>query len=178
MSEAVRVYIERVKAALSVTTDEDLAAKIGYSKQAIANWRRRDGIPHRAELRIVGILGDDFSIRTPNLATKRVKWDDITHGLAILAVEQYTSHWPRPLSYEHARAIGWRFEKLEDRLRNLLRAYSAQAENPDQVIDALVDMIKEKRDDGIDKILSVFLTTDMPTDDFKAVPYWFRNPSG
>lgn len=177
MSEAVRVYIERVKDALSVTTDEELGVKIGYSKQAIANWRRRDGVPHKAELRIVGILGDDFAIRTPNLVTNRVKWDDITHGLAILAVEQYTSHWPRPLTYEHARAIGWRFEELEDRLRNLLTAYSARAETPDQVVEALVAMIEDRRDSGIDEILSVFLTTDTPSDEFRAVPPWFRKRS-
>lgn len=116
MSEAVRVYIERVKAALTVTTDEELAEKIGYSKQAITNWRRRNGIPHKAELRIVGILGDDFVIRQPSATTGRAKWDDLAHGLAVFAIDQYITHWPRPLSYPYVRAIGRRFDELEDQI--------------------------------------------------------------
>lgn len=156
MSEAVRVYIERVKAALAVTTDEQLSAKLGYSKQAIASWRRRNGVPHKAELRIMGILGDDFAIREPSIVTVRVKWDDFVHGLAVFAVEQYTSHWHRPLSYPHVRAIGRRFDELENQIRKLLIAYTAASYPQDQVFDAVVRIIEKKEDRQIHELLSAF----------------------
>ncbi|TXH81903.1 MAG: hypothetical protein E6Q77_07270 [Rhizobium sp.] len=61
MTEPVRVYIERVKAAFGVETDEDLADRIGYSKQAIANWRRRQKVPEKASVVISHLLGPEFA---------------------------------------------------------------------------------------------------------------------
>lgn len=156
MSEAVRVYIERVKAALDVTTDEDLAEKIGYSKQAIANWRRRGGLPHKAELRIMGILGDEFAVRQPSAATVRAKWDDLAHGLAVFALDQYTGHWRRPLSYPQVRAIGRRFDGLENQIRKLLIAYTAASYPQDQVFDAVIRIIEKREDREIHGLLSIF----------------------
>jgi Bacteriophage CI repressor helix-turn-helix domain len=61
MDESVRLYIERVKDALDIVTDEDLASELGYSKQAIANWRRRGVIPEKARERITSIAGPHFA---------------------------------------------------------------------------------------------------------------------
>lgn len=63
MTEPVRVYIERVKAAAGVQTDAELGGKLGYSKQAIATWRRRGFIPASAELQITAKLGHDLKIQ-------------------------------------------------------------------------------------------------------------------
>lgn len=62
MIESVRVYIERAKAALNVETDEELAKRIGYSKQAIASWRSRKKIPQKAGIVLSRLLGPEFSI--------------------------------------------------------------------------------------------------------------------
>jgi hypothetical protein len=74
MSEPVRVYIERLKAECSVRTDEELGKLLGYSKQAIANWRRRESIPAALERKIVAELGPRFAINPTlrRLADKRM----------------------------------------------------------------------------------------------------------
>lgn len=156
MTEDVRVYIERVKAALSVTTDEQLATKLGYSKQAIASWRSRRAVPYKAELRIVGILGEEFSLREPVLGTRKLKWEDTIHGLAIFAIGEYTSHWQRPFSYPQIRAIGRRFDEVEDELRRLFLAYSAAAYPQNELLEIVVRIIEKRLDQRIDELLSVF----------------------
>lgn len=60
--ESIRVYIERLKDELHVRTDEELAEEIGYSKQAIANWRRRESIPAKAQAMIIERLGPTFAL--------------------------------------------------------------------------------------------------------------------
>jgi Bacteriophage CI repressor helix-turn-helix domain len=53
MDEPVRVFIERAKAEAGVITDEELAKKLGRSKQAIASWRRRGSVPLAARAEIM-----------------------------------------------------------------------------------------------------------------------------
>jgi Bacteriophage CI repressor helix-turn-helix domain len=62
MDEPVRVYIERLKAEYRVRTDEELGALLGYSKQAIANWRRRGVIPASVERKLVATIGPRFAV--------------------------------------------------------------------------------------------------------------------
>lgn len=45
--EEVSLYIQRLKTHLHVRTDEQLATKLGMSKQNISNWRRRGSVPAR-----------------------------------------------------------------------------------------------------------------------------------
>lgn len=156
MSEAVRVYIERIKAALQVVTDEEMAVKIGYSKQAIANWRRRNIIPKKAELRIIGILGNGFAMNGDLVSIKRMNYDDIVHGLAILAVEQYTSHWRRPLRLFQVRAIGRRFDELEAIIRKFVDIYADSSCTQQQVIAIGIRAIEKELDPRIHELLSVF----------------------
>lgn len=53
----VSLHIQRVKAHLQVRTDEELAQKLGMSKQNIANWRRRGAIPEKIRMRFFKELG-------------------------------------------------------------------------------------------------------------------------
>lgn len=57
MSEPVRIFIERVKAAAGVRTDDELAKQLGCSKQAIASWRRRGTVPSSAKAAIQDKFG-------------------------------------------------------------------------------------------------------------------------
>lgn len=166
-----------MKAAPAVTTDEELASKIGYSKQALTNWRRRNGILHKAELRIVRILGQDFAIRAPLIVTGWVKWDDFVHGLAVFAVDQYISHWPLPLSYPHIRAIGRRFGELEGEIFKLLLAYPAASYTQEEIFDAVMRAIEKREDRQIDELMTVFESEDFIENEAGLISQRFRNPT-
>lgn len=154
MSEAVRVYIERVKAALGVTTDEQLAMALGYSKQAISSWRKRDQIPRKAEYRIVDLLGGKFAYGRPPRKPGADWRDEVVRGLAVFAVEAYTAHLPRPLALLHVRAIGRRMAQLEAHIRKAMISYDAY--NEDEVLAIMMRMIERRLDANIDHTLAPF----------------------
>jgi Bacteriophage CI repressor helix-turn-helix domain len=101
MSEPVRVYIERVKAECGVRTDQELGNLLGYSKQAIANWRRRDSIPAAVERRLITEFGPRFALNPILRRVAEKRMNQITTAVTILFWSKFVSslkHSPSPVT--------------------------------------------------------------------------------
>lgn len=121
MTEPVRVYIERVKAAFGVVTDEDLAFRLGLSKQAIANWRKRDKIPMNIQLQIAQIFGDDLSFSEKASKLGKFREDEIVYAAAIYAFERNFKILGREPTLRERLSFGFFFDDVEKEIRTYLK---------------------------------------------------------
>ena len=141
MSEPVRVYIERLKAALNVSTDEALAQELGYSKQAIANWRRRGKVPIDAELRITDRYGADLA-RTPALRNvSTLQEDEIVYGAALLAFEEISAEFDELPSPQRELLKGRVFREIEEFFRKRLAEKNLNYSDHISIIDGILHLV-------------------------------------
>jgi len=141
MSGFIRVYIEKAKAALGVRTDEQLAGKLGLSKQAIANWRRRGEIPSAIELRFVDAFGSDFAVSdaVKRLATTRE--NEVVYAGALYVFEKYLRALPAAPSASEWRALGYLFPEIEQALRQRVKQIGFEQETSLTIIEGMMAMI-------------------------------------
>lgn len=160
MSEPVRVYIERLKAHIGATTDDELAKSLGYSKQAIANWRRRGKVPIDAELKISQQFGAQLA-RTPelrNIAT--IKEDEIVYGAALLAMAEMGPDVEQLPSPQRELTKGRVFRELEGFLRQRLQARNVDYADPLSVINGILALVGDEAKSDIKAFLKVVSRTN------------------
>lgn len=121
MAESARVYIERMKSAFGVVTDEALAAKLDLSKQAVANWRRRGRVPDAIQVQLVNIFGPDMAADKVNEMLADAREDDIAYAAAMYAYERANKNHTAPLSLKERLHQGLTFRSVEDAIRDYLR---------------------------------------------------------
>lgn len=59
-NKSVDAIIQRLKTALNVSTDSELAVKFGYRRQAVSEWRKRQVIPLRTVFAKCGHIREDW----------------------------------------------------------------------------------------------------------------------
>lgn len=123
MSEPVRVYIERMKAALGVVTDEDLSKSLGLSKQAIANWRKREKIPLEIELKMVERFGPGLAHEPLTRQFASARENQIVHAATLHIFSYFERAAGRELSIEDKLALGTIFSEVEEYIREEVRGW-------------------------------------------------------
>ncbi|WP_234624768.1 helix-turn-helix domain-containing protein [Agrobacterium vitis] len=153
MVEPVRVYIERVKAALGVTTDEEAAKSLGISKQAIANWRRRGKIPWEVEIRLINAFGPDFAHNeiTREVATNRE--NDVTYAATLYAFSKFEKDLKRNPTLDERISMGHLFREAESIVREKIREIGFEEETSESVLEILIELIDLKTITKLNNIL-------------------------
>jgi transcriptional regulator with XRE-family HTH domain len=113
----VALYIQRLKALLKVRTDEELAERLGMSKQNLANWRRRGAVPARTAERI----RRDFHIELaePPRRTRRAEMT-AAHALGLMAVTDYVDSLAREPTLEEWQRLGDSYIFLLEAIRGFI----------------------------------------------------------
>ena len=117
MSESVRAYIERMKAALRVKTDEELGKRLGYSKQAIANWRRRGRVPAETERELVDAFGVGFAVDQWLKHYSSRREDETVYASTLYAFERFIRSLEVAPTIELRRSLGYIFPEIEFAIR-------------------------------------------------------------
>jgi hypothetical protein len=145
MNEHVRVFIERLKAALLIETDEELASRIGYSKQAIANWRRRGAVPNKARTKIAQLAGPEFAAD---------EWEQLRHVQREKAIlyaclprifARLTSTYPQPLAAHDFAKLGMQFNDLEEGLLSHIRDEASHGASEVEIIQRLWERLDDDK---------------------------------
>ncbi|WP_159585854.1 helix-turn-helix domain-containing protein [Chelativorans xinjiangense] len=148
---AVALYIQRLKMAFDVKRDDELAEKLGLSKQAVSNWRSRGRVPLRVQQHMLdqhGIRYTDWNLEFD--ATK----GDIVYAVALYAYERYLSQRDRPLDARTRRAIGQVFPVLRDAIAKRLEGIAATAGSAETMISLLTSYLDNGRFTEVDELLS------------------------
>lgn len=138
MSEPVRVYIERMKAALGAVTDEDLSKSLGISKQAIANWRRREKIPLDIELKMVERFGPDLAHEPLTREFALSRENQIVHATALYIFSYFEKRIGRETSIEEKLALGGIFREVEEQLRSEVRGWGIDEMRPEPFLKTMI----------------------------------------
>lgn len=141
MSEPVRVYIERMKAALGVTTDAEAADALGISKQAIANWRRREKIPLEVELRLVAAYGPELAHDELTREVALSKEDRVVFSATIYTYSKYEDDSGRPMDLEEWLTLGSTFKEVEKAIRKTVREIGFEQESSETMLSMLIELI-------------------------------------
>lgn len=152
--EPARIYIERMKDALKVRTDEELGAKLGYSKQAIANWRRRDTIPRDVSDRFADAFGPQFATAESQRFILEMRENEAVHAAALFAYERWLNDLGRsPTPYDR-RAMGLIFPRLVTAIRAEVREIGFEGENSLSMIEMLTVLIGRRGLKEVEAVLS------------------------
>lgn len=151
--EPARIYIERMKDALKVRTDEELGGKLGYSKQAIANWRRRDTIPREISDRMAGAFGPHFATEDSQRFILEMRESEVVHAVALFAYERCLNEIGRAPTTHDRRTLGYLFPSLVYSVRNELRNIGFEGENALSMIDILTALVERKGLKDVEEVL-------------------------
>lgn len=138
MSESIRVYIERMKAALGVVTDEDLSKSLGISKQAIANWRRREKIPLEIELKMVERFGADLAHEPLTREFALARENQIVHATTLYIFSYFENRIGRETTTEEKLALGSIFREVEEYVRKEVRSWGMDEMRPDAFLKTMI----------------------------------------
>ena len=156
MEEPIRVYIERLKAALGVTTDEEAASKLGISKQAIANWRRRGNVPLEVEIRLVNSFGPDFARSEIAKDVSVLRENEVVYA-ATLHVYFKIAERPRGKpTFEELRSLGYVFKEIEESIRRKVREISFENENSATLLEIMIALIDAGKIPAVSDLLTHF----------------------
>lgn len=145
MEEPVRVFIERAKAALSIETDEQLASELGYSKQTIANWRRRGAVPEKAQERIAQIAGPEFVHNEWRQMSLERREKTILYALLANVFSRLLEGYGTKLTPENLAKLGMAFSDLETGLLGHIRDIAFYGKPEAEIIRRLLDRLDDDR---------------------------------
>jgi hypothetical protein len=153
MSEPVRVYIERVKAALGVTTDEEMGNRLGLSKQTIASWRRRNKIPLEVEARLVSAFGPDFAYSDLTKEITTLRENEVVFASALYAYSRFERRLDRRLTLSERVSLGYLFKEVEKLLRAKVRQIGFEFENSESLLEILIALIDAGKIESLEETL-------------------------
>lgn len=145
MEEPVRVFIERAKAALSIDTDEQLASELGYSKQTIANWRRRGAVPTKARELIAHIAGPEFALNEWRQMSLEGREKTILYACLANVFSRLLEEYGTKLTPENLAKLGPAFSNLETGLLSHIRDIRLHRVPEAEVIRRLLDRMDDER---------------------------------
>ncbi len=145
MEEPVRVFIERAKAALSIETDEQLASELGYSKQTIANWRRRGSVPEKARALIAHVAGPEFALNEWRQLALEQREKTILYACLANVYSRLLEDHKADLTPENLAKLGPAFNNLETGILGHIRAMAFHGVPEAEVIRRLLDRMDDER---------------------------------
>jgi transcriptional regulator with XRE-family HTH domain len=145
MNENIRVYIEKAKAALGVRTDEELASKFGYSKQAVAAWRRRAKIPTEVELQLIDAFGTDLAFsNTFKHAYDRREYETVNAASLYYFEKLIERHISNPTLSQRI-SMGYLLPRVQDEITKIVRDIGFEQETSRTMLDILINLIDSGR---------------------------------
>ena len=150
-ASSAALYIQRLKAAFRVERDDELAEKLGLSKQAVSNWRSRGKVPLRLQQNMLdehGILYPDWSLEFD--APK----GDIVYAVALYAYERFLSRQSAPLDAKARRSIGQIFPLIRDVIRKRLEGIAVTGGSAETAISLLTSYLDSGNFTEVDELLS------------------------
>ncbi|WP_417689468.1 helix-turn-helix domain-containing protein [Roseibium sp.] len=159
MSEPVRVYIERMKSLFGVKTDLELAEHLGCSKQAIANWRRRDTIPFSVEADLVQKYGSVFARSEVLLGISKAQEKQVSHAAATYCLHKFLSRLDEPIPVHTVASLGNVLPILIEEFRRLL--YFEEYDAP--VGDILTSLEKKQQNGQLPEVDRILAQIDLRT---------------
>lgn len=151
--EPARIYIERMKDALKVRTDEELGGKLGYSKQAIANWRRRDVIPRDISERMADAFGAHFATEDSHRAVLEIRESEVAYAVSLCAYERCLHELGGTPTVHDRRVLGYLFPRLVYAVRSELRSIGFEGENVLSMIELLTALVERKGLKEVEEVL-------------------------
>lgn len=151
--ESARIYIERMKDALNVRTDEELGGKLGYSKQAIANWRRRDVIPKEISSRMADAFGAQLATEDSQRFVLEVRESEVIHAIALFVYERCLRELGRSPTIYDRRELGYLFPRLVHAVGSEVRKIGFEGENALSMIDMLMILVERKALKEVEAVL-------------------------
>lgn len=132
-SVRVLIYIQRLKSYFGVKRDDELADKIGLSKQAISNWRTRNKVPLKFQQEMLdtrGIAYADWDY------THLPEISDISYSIGIYCCYKFLSERGK-LSDVSWRSLGQVFPKIFRAVEARLGQNPALLANTNSAIELL-----------------------------------------
>lgn len=151
--EPARIFIERMKVALGVRTDEELSRKLGYSKQAVANWRKRDTIPTDISEKMSDAFGPEFAANEDQKHLLEMRESEVVHAVALFAYERCLKDIGRDQTPHDRRSFGYLFPSLIRAVRTALRNVGFEQENSLSMIELLTALVARKALPEVEEIL-------------------------
>ena len=151
--EPARIYIERMKDALKVRTDEELARSLGYSKQAVANWRRRNTIPFSVSSKMADAFGPSFAATGAHRSLVEIRDSEVVHAVALFAYEQYLADIGRIPTTRERQGFGYLFPQLVRALQREMTSTGFEGENSRSMIETLILMVERRAIPEVEAIL-------------------------
>ena len=158
--EDIRVYIERLKVALGVRSDEQLGVKLGVSKQTIASWRRRGKLPLDAETRIVDAFGPGLAYSSALRHIAGLREDETVYAVALMAYEQFIGSLDAPPDLRMRRALGYLFPKVVETVRREVRNSGFELENSLTMIEIFSAVLRAGKLPAVTQILQRSLPSE------------------
>ena len=159
--EPTRIYIERMKSALNVVTDEELGKKLGYSKQAIANWRRRDTVPKEISYRMADAFGPQFAVEDAHRDRLELREREVVHAVALYAYERALRDLGRPPSLHDRRDFGSVFPMLVSAVRKEVLSVGFEGEDALTMIELLTVLVDRKALKTVEAVLNIVVLRDV-----------------
>ena len=156
MEEPIRVYIERLKAALGVTTDEEAASKLGISKQAIANWRRRGSVPLEVEIRLVNSFGPDFARSEIARDVSVLRENEVVYATTLHVYFKIAERPGGKPTFEELRSLGYIFKEIEGSIRSIVREVSFENENSVTLLEIMIALVDAGKIPAVSDLLAHF----------------------
>lgn len=151
--EPARIYIERMKVALGVRTDEELSGKLGCSKQAVANWRKRNSIPVDVSGKMSDAFGPSFATDENQLYLLELRESEVVHAVALFAYERCLKDLGRDQTLHDRRSFGYIFPSLIVAVRTALRGVGFEQENSLSMIELLTLLVARRALPEVEEVL-------------------------
>ncbi len=153
MPRDILIYIQNLKHLTGTRSDEELGKKLGFSKQAIANWRRRGEIPASTERKLVDAFGPEFASNSASTRVASIREDEVCNATALYVYERLLRRHPEGLTLPLRRSIGYLFPSIVAAIRSALRKEGFEGEDSLSMIEMLMGIIDWELIPEVQKLL-------------------------
>jgi len=149
-------FIDQIKSLYGAATDQALAERLGSTKSAIANWRRRGAIPASVQQQVAKEYGPfaDGTFQEESLG--HIRYYDAPRGLALYVYDRERETMKLGSKNPH-RTYGWRgyvFGDIERVLRFHIRDRLADVEIGDPLMERCISDIDRRVIPELEKLLA------------------------
>ncbi|MGB5086423.1 MAG: helix-turn-helix domain-containing protein [Methylocystis silviterrae] len=110
-------FIDRVKEALSLTRDEDLATRLNLGKSTIATWRRRGSIPFKKHAEIEELTG----VKYTDVLVERLTRSNELYDICRISYLNAISKLFNEANKDELNELSFRLSRHEDAIARIIR---------------------------------------------------------
>jgi hypothetical protein len=127
-------FIDRVKEALNLSRDEDLAARLSLGKSTIATWRRRGSIPFRKHSEIEELTGIKYTDTIVERLHRSNKIRDLCRIGYLNAISRLFNEAKKEELSELSFRLASREDSIYDLIYNRISEISAGNLSPENIV--------------------------------------------